>query len=163
MHKKILAVILSLSLLSASCVPVSANESSTVSEDPVSSEDSFSDYRPENEASVASGMDGSLLSGSVSGEVSAAGESGNESNYLNALSIPSSYNMEDSNTVPSVKNQNPYGDCWAFATFTSAESNLMMNSNLFSRKNRTFRKCSWPITILTGVPPVSLRDAKTIW
>jgi C1A family cysteine protease/putative cell wall-binding protein len=138
MHKKILAVVLSLSLLSACCVPVSANESSTVSADPVSSEDNFSNYRPENEASVASGMDEALLSGSASGEVSAASESGDTSSYLNALSIPSSYNMEDSNTVPSVKNQNPYGNCWAFATFTSAESNLMMNSSLFQQEEPNF-------------------------
>ena len=119
-------------------MPVSANESSTVSADPVSSEDNFSNYRPENEASVASGMDEALLSGSASGEVSAASESGDTSSYLNALSIPSSYNMEDSNTVPSVKNQNPYGNCWAFATFTSAESNLMMNSSLFQQEEPNF-------------------------
>ena len=39
--------------------------------------------------------------------------------------LPSAYDLRDDGRVTSVKNQNPYGTCWAFATLGSVESFLM--------------------------------------
>ena len=41
------------------------------------------------------------------------------------LGLPSSYDLRMLSKVTSVKNQNPYGTCWAFATYGSLESALM--------------------------------------
>ena len=41
-------------------------------------------------------------------------------------SIPSKYDLRDYNYVTSVKNQNPYGTCWAFAAIGAMESNYLM-------------------------------------
>lgn len=39
--------------------------------------------------------------------------------------LPSKYDLRDDGFVTSVKNQNPYGCCWAFATLASLESNIL--------------------------------------
>jgi len=51
-------------------------------------------------------------------------------------SIPSSYDLRTEGKLTSVKNQNPYGTCWAFATYGSLESCLLTSSsNNFSENN----------------------------
>ncbi|MEI6310319.1 MAG: C1 family peptidase, partial [bacterium] len=47
-----------------------------------------------------------------------------------ALAYASSYDLRSEGRVTSMKNQNPYGACWAFATFGSLESWLMPGENL---------------------------------
>ncbi len=57
-----------------------------------------------------------------------------------AIQYPSSYDLRSQGRVTSVKNQNPWGTCWAFAAMSSLESNLMPNENLnFSEKNMVNR------------------------
>jgi len=50
-----------------------------------------------------------------------------DKDVLMATEIPNSYDMRDYGYVTSVKNQNPYGVCWAFSTLACIESNLIMN------------------------------------
>lgn len=61
-------------------------------------------------------------SAAQSGNVSAYSADGD---YLNAGSLPSSYSLVDTGQVTSIRDQNPYGDCWAFAAVASGESNLI--------------------------------------
>jgi PKD repeat protein/C1A family cysteine protease len=57
-----------------------------------------------------------------------------------AEELPSSYDLRSQNRVTSVKNQNPWGTCWAFSAIASLESNLMPDENLdFSEKNMVNR------------------------
>ncbi len=46
-----------------------------------------------------------------------------------------SYDLRTVNKVTSVKNQNPYGTCWAFATFGSLESYLLPEERNFAEYN----------------------------
>ena len=60
-------------------------------------------------------------------------------------SYPASYDLRNvggTNYVTSVKNQNPYGTCWAFATYGSLESSILMAggaTNDFSERNLVYR------------------------
>jgi C1A family cysteine protease len=45
-------------------------------------------------------------------------------NLVKDSNLPSKFDLRDEEGVTSVKNQNPYGTCWAFATMASVESNL---------------------------------------
>ena len=52
----------------------------------------------------------------------------NQSNSLvRSSQIPSTYNSVDEGFVTSIKNQNPYGNCWAYAACSVAESYLIKN------------------------------------
>jgi C1A family cysteine protease len=63
------------------------------------------------------------------------GEQITVSGYQPLTSLPSIYDLRP-NKVTSVKNQNPAGTCWAFATYGSLESYLMPNENWdFSENN----------------------------
>lgn len=42
-----------------------------------------------------------------------------------ATQLPSSYNTKGTQYVSSIKNQNPYGTCWAFSYIALAESYMM--------------------------------------
>lgn len=50
------------------------------------------------------------------------------SNPVLSSILPASYDLRDHDRVSSVKNQNPYGTCWAFAAVSAAESNLMTDN-----------------------------------
>lgn len=50
-------------------------------------------------------------------------------NLLKSSALPSKYNLADNNYVTGVKNQYPYGTCWAFSTLASLESNLVKSGN----------------------------------
>ena len=43
-------------------------------------------------------------------------------------SLPALYDLRDEGLVTSVKDQNPYGTCWAFATLAAIESNLLVQT-----------------------------------
>ena len=52
----------------------------------------------------------------------------NQSNSLvRSSQIPSTYSSVDEGFVTSIKNQNPYGNCWAYAACSVAESYLIKN------------------------------------
>ena len=48
---------------------------------------------------------------------------------LRDSSIPSKYDLREYGYVSNVKNQTPYGTCWAFAAIGSMESNYLMKGN----------------------------------
>lgn len=50
---------------------------------------------------------------------------------FSTLSLPVSYDLRNLNRVTPVRNQNPYGSCWSFATFSSMESYLLPVSGSF--------------------------------
>jgi C1A family cysteine protease/subtilisin-like proprotein convertase family protein len=62
-----------------------------------------------------------------------------------ASSLPATYDLRNvggSNYVTSVKNQNPWGTCWAFATYGSLESSMLKaggGTNDFSERNLAYR------------------------
>jgi C1A family cysteine protease len=52
------------------------------------------------------------------------------------IAYPASFDLRTRGKVTSVKNQNPYGTCWTFASLGSLESCLMPGQNLdFSEDN----------------------------
>ena len=75
----------------------------------------------------------------VSVQQSEAGQS------LPLLGFPASFDLRNvggSNYVTSVKNQNPYGTCWAFATYGSLESSILMaggGTTDFSERNLAYK------------------------
>ena len=59
-----------------------------------------------------------------------------ESNLNEDITFPEKYDLRSEDRVTSVKNQNPLGTCWSFATYGSLESNLLPNENTdFSENN----------------------------
>ncbi|MCD8330592.1 MAG: hypothetical protein LUC27_07965, partial [Lachnospiraceae bacterium] len=45
----------------------------------------------------------------------------------NTSSLPSSYDARSDSLMTDVKNQKPYGTCWAFSAISSAETSLINN------------------------------------
>ena len=41
--------------------------------------------------------------------------------------LPSKYDIRDNAWLPAIRNQNPFGTCWAFASVGAMESNYLMN------------------------------------
>ncbi|MGE5397163.1 MAG: lectin like domain-containing protein [Chitinophagales bacterium] len=58
------------------------------------------------------------------------------SNQLRSTTLPEKYDLRDHNKLTPVKNQNPYGTCWTFASLGSLESCLLPGeTNDFSENN----------------------------
>lgn len=53
---------------------------------------------------------------------------GNESSYKTG-DLPESYDARDKGIVSSLKNQNPYGTCWAFSVMAAAETRMLLEGN----------------------------------
>lgn len=66
-----------------------------------------------------------------------------DSNLLKAVYLPAKYNLADNNLVSGVKNQNPYGTCWAFSTLASLESNLIKSGNADSSVDLSEKHLIW--------------------
>lgn len=66
-----------------------------------------------------------------------------DNNLLKAVYLPSKYNLADSNLVSEVKNQNPYGTCWAFSTLASLESTLIKSGNADSSVDLSEKHLIW--------------------
>lgn len=66
-----------------------------------------------------------------------------DSNLLKAVYLPAKYNLADSNLVSGVRNQNPYGTCWAFSTLASLESNLIKSGNADSSVDLSEKHLIW--------------------
>lgn len=49
----------------------------------------------------------------------------NNSRQLYRSALPTSYDNRKQHHVTPIKDQNPYGDCWAFTTMVAAETNLL--------------------------------------
>ncbi len=58
---------------------------------------------------------------------------------ISVLSLPSSYDLREEGRVTAVRNQNPYGSCWAFATYASLESYLMPKESFNFSENNLMR------------------------
>lgn len=57
--------------------------------------------------------------------------------------IPSTYDLRDYGYVTSVKDQNPYGTCWAFGAISSAESGMLMAGTADQSLNLSERQLAW--------------------
>ena len=66
-----------------------------------------------------------------------------DSNLLKAVYLPAKHNLADNNLVSGVKNQNPYGTCWAFSTLASLESNLIKSGNADSSVDLSEKHLIW--------------------
>ena len=66
-----------------------------------------------------------------------------DNNLLKAVYLPPKYNLADSNLVSEVKNQNPYGTCWAFSTLASLESTLIKSGNADSSVDLSEKHLIW--------------------
>ncbi|MGN0490477.1 lectin like domain-containing protein [Ruminococcus sp.] len=66
-----------------------------------------------------------------------------DNNLLKAISLPSKYNLADNNLVTKVKNQNPYGTCWAFSAISSLESSLVKSGNADSSVDLSEKHLIW--------------------
>lgn len=66
-----------------------------------------------------------------------------DNNLLKAVYLPSKYNLADNNLVSKVKNQNPYGTCWAFSTLSSLESTLIKSGNADSSVDLSEKHLIW--------------------
>lgn len=66
-----------------------------------------------------------------------------DNNLLKAVSLPSKYNLADNNLVTKVKNQNPYGTCWAFSALSSLESSLIKSGNSDSSVDLSEKHLIW--------------------
>lgn len=64
-------------------------------------------------------------------------------NLITATVLPSKYNLADENLVTKVKNQNPYGTCWAFSALSSLESSLVKSGNADSSVDLSEKHLIW--------------------
>ncbi|MGN1432554.1 MAG: lectin like domain-containing protein [Ruminococcus sp.] len=64
-------------------------------------------------------------------------------NFLKSISLPTKYNLADENLVTKVKNQNPYGSCWAFSAISSLESSLVKSGNADSSVDLSEKHLIW--------------------
>ena len=64
-------------------------------------------------------------------------------NLITATVLPSKYNLADENLVTKVKNQNPYGTCWAFSAISSLESSLVKSGNADSSVDLSEKHLIW--------------------
>lgn len=64
-------------------------------------------------------------------------------NLITATVLPSKYNLADENLVTKVKNQNPYGTCWAFSAISSLESSLVKSGNADSSVDISEKHLIW--------------------
>ena len=60
-----------------------------------------------------------------------------DSGLLTSTSLPKSYSSVDYGYITPVKNQNPYGTCWTFATMASSEASLI-KEGMFSKEEADF-------------------------
>ena len=54
-----------------------------------------------------------------------------KNNLPQATTLPSKYSLIDKGYISPIRNQNPYGTCWAFAAIASAESNYKIKNGSF--------------------------------
>lgn len=64
-------------------------------------------------------------------------------NLIKSSSLPSKYSLADENLVSSIRNQNPYGTCWAFSSLASLESNLIKSGNADSSVDLSEKHLIW--------------------
>ncbi|MEI6310517.1 MAG: C1 family peptidase, partial [bacterium] len=92
-------------------------------------------YREEQQANQTQGTDGleanyGLIPPSIDTSYMKGIQIFSSPDSVPALAYASSYDLRNEGRITSVKDQNPYGACWAFATFGSLESWLMPGENL---------------------------------
>ncbi len=56
-----------------------------------------------------------------------------------ALSLPSTFDLRNTGRLTAVRDQDPYGSCWAFATYSSLESYLKPQSTVNFSENNLMR------------------------
>lgn len=72
-----------------------------------------------------------------------ANKSKTDNNLLKSVSLPAKYNLAENNLVSKVKNQNPYGTCWAFSALSSLESTLIKSGNADSSVDLSEKHLIW--------------------
>ncbi len=85
----------------------------------------FLKYVEEAKAGRTATIQGDHPTGYVPSPLDMSHLAGQATTARNKGVLPSTYDLRDYSRVTSVKNQNPYGTCWAFATLGSVESFLM--------------------------------------
>jgi len=66
--------------------------------------------------------------------------------HIRALqtTLPSSYDLRTQGKLTPIKNQHPWGTCWAFATYSSLESTLMPAEERYFSVNNMANNCGSP-------------------
>ena len=70
----------------------------------------------------------------------------NISRQLYRSALPTSYDDRKQHEVTSIKNQNPYGDCWAFSAMAAAETNLLKRI----QRQLIYQNCNLRIVFITA-------------
>lgn len=123
-RNSIFALLLSAVMVMASAAPVMAETSQAQTENSGCAADAVN----QNDANHTDISDYPVVKGYLDSGIHLTDvEHAPSGDRLGSAVTDSYYNLRDEGLLTSVKDQNPYGTCWTFATMASAESSILKN------------------------------------